>query len=254
MVEHTPLTGDYRLHVNPCASAGDAGGDRGEFTKAEVMVGILVAAARNFLKRHFRVSLRSARTTVAHKDIPTGLIQEKPKPRYKYLTLDRKHWDRWAVSVFRQPPQNARRVCDRQRGVRLESVGSERSIGTSEHSVLLLVDGAESFAMCTRRPHDEAESVELMCMSFNLSIRFHPLGHLSLRTVLLPQRNRTQSVSLNPKSQQGKPLFSNNKGKSGPMKRIGAVTEKSKTWSSEEASVRKKHPCPLDDHTTKQNQ
>jgi len=105
-VEQNQLTGDHELHIT-CASAGDADGDRDELTKAEGLVGILVAATRTFLKRHFRVDLRCARTTVAHKDIPADLIREKGNPRYKYLTLDRKHWDRWAVSVFRQPPQNA---------------------------------------------------------------------------------------------------------------------------------------------------
>jgi hypothetical protein len=68
-----------------------------------VLVGILVAAARALLKRHFQVGLRSERTRVIHSSIPAE--QRKPNQRSKYLTLDRKNWDRWAVSVFQQPLQ-----------------------------------------------------------------------------------------------------------------------------------------------------
>jgi hypothetical protein len=106
-VEQNPRTEAFELHVGASTSAGGAAGEpqhsRDEFVEAEVLVGILVAAARAFLKHHFQVSLGSNRTKVIHSSILADLIQRKPNQRYKYLTLDRQRWDRWAVTVFRQP-------------------------------------------------------------------------------------------------------------------------------------------------------
>jgi hypothetical protein len=106
-VEQNPRTQDFELHVGARTSAGGAGREpshsRDERVEAEVLVGILVAAARALLKRHFQVGLRSGRTKVVHSSIPAE--QRKPNQRYQYFMLDRKNWDRWAVSVFRQPLQ-----------------------------------------------------------------------------------------------------------------------------------------------------
>ncbi len=119
-VEQCHRTRRYELHVTPSPPSAaqrqasneaaaeekqsDSRSGDGEKLVAETLLGILVAVAKGYLKKHFRVHLRRDRTKMPPPTMPVH--QSRPGARHYFLALDRQHWDQWAQQTFQQPPQN----------------------------------------------------------------------------------------------------------------------------------------------------